>query len=563
MASAQNETQKIEKKSIKILKFDGNGEFKHFDFENIIKHCVAFANSDGGRLIIGIEDGEDLPPPNQAIDIDVENKIRHRISQLTHNVGSKAEIKIYENNSQTVEIEIFKSENTIASTVDGKYYIRVADKSVPLLPEDLSRFYADKPSFHWETKNRKVPRDRIDDDKLVKFISDIKSSPRVSDNVKRMSDDEILEHYFFTDGDFLTNLGVLWIGSRKDRGNLSYCPIIYFIKYDEREEKIKKISLDDYYLNPKELLQEVLKIDDWKEGNEIAQGMFRSIIPYYSEVILRELVVNALIHRPYSQGGEILIGLYHDRLEISNPGRLPLGITAENILHRSKRRNEKMAKVFSDLGLMEAEGTGIDKIYTSLFQSGKGKNLPIVFEGEDFVKITINKTKVNQNTIDLMNKLNTEFQELNLKEMISFGLIAESGTILAVEFNKKLNLDESLTRDAPRQWLGKLFELELIKLKGKTRGAEYFVNPEFLRKYNFKGKTTLKKIEPHRLKALIEEDLSCYKESLIKNIHQRIGKELAIRKIKSVLDEMVLNGEVTRSGANRWTKYSLNKINAK
>lgn len=55
---------------------------------------------------------------------------------------------------------------------------------------------------------------------------------------------------------------------------------------------------------------------------------------------VRELLVNALIHRPYTQRGDIYLNLDPDKLEVVNPGRLPLGVTPRNILHASRRRND-------------------------------------------------------------------------------------------------------------------------------------------------------------------------------------------------------------------------------
>jgi ATP-dependent DNA helicase RecG len=554
------ENQRFEKKSLRLLKLDSNDHYKNSDSDHVIaRHCVAFANiPDGGVMIIGIEDKEEFPPYNQLIkDEELPNKLRKRISEITQNVFVRIEIKKYSNQGEAVEIKIFPSKSTIASTSDGKYYIRSSDSSVAILPNELSRLFDDKPSFIWEIKKTVVPKERFDDDKLHVFISDIRASKKVSTHIKEKSDAEILEHYFFIDGDFLTNLGVLWIGSRKDRASLSYSPAVHFIKYDERGEKVHKITWDDYYLNPKELIGAILtQIPDWQEGVEIADGMFRKFIPNYSEIVIRELVTNALVHRPYTQRGEVLIYLHPDYLEIINPGFFPVGVTAQNFLHKSVRRNEKLAKVFSDLGLMEQEGSGIDKVYEILLSSGK--QIPIALQGDDFVSIKIKRRILKPEIIGLMERANNEF-ELTQKQLISLGLIAENNSLSALELNNKLNLNSISQPNALKHWLGNLQDLDLIKSKGKTKAVEYFVNPEFLKKSNFKGKTNLKRIEGHKLKALINEDLSIYESCLIKEIHQRIGEEIPIRKVKLMLDKMILDKDLIKVGSTRWTKYSLNK----
>lgn len=560
------ENQNFEKKSLKVLpEVDSEGNLRRLTSDQrdkIINPCVAFANSqDGGALIIGIEDGEELPPNTQIItDQDLPNKLRKRIGELSDGVGIKeSKIKKYQNGGEAIVIEILPSQSVIAATSEGRYYIRNSHRTEKLMPNELSRLLNDKPSFIWETIVRnKAPIKNADDDKLRNFISQIRSAnkERVSDHVKQKSDEEILEHYFFTDGDFLTNLGVLWIGSRQDRGRLSYCPTLTFLKFDEREERVKKISLDDYYLNPKELLDEVLKFPEWEEGVEISHEASRKLILNYPKDVIRELLVNAIIHRPYTQRGDVTIKLYPDYLEITNPGRFPLGVNAQNFLHRSVCRNEKLAAVCRSLGLMEKEGSGIDKIYESLLSSGKA--LPTVFEGDDFVSVKVERRILNKETIILLERARKDF-DLGQRELISLGLIAENNSLSALEFAKKLNLDFSSSSNPTTQWLGRLPKLEIIKSKGKAKGVEYFVNPEFLKKSNFKGKTNLKGILDHRLEELIYQDVSIYQPSSVGEINQRIGEEIPIRRLRTMLGKMVKKDMICKVGEKKWTKYLINK----
>jgi ATP-dependent DNA helicase RecG len=177
---------------------------------------------------------------------------------------------------------------------------------------------------------------------------------RISDFVKEKTDKELLEHYFFVIDNHLTNLGILWIGKREHRARLLYAPSIQFIKYDELEQKVNKQLWDDFYLNPKEQIQAIwTQVADFKEGIEFPDGIFRKKIANYDEVVVRELLANAIVHRPYTIRGDIFINLYIDRLEVHNPGLLPVGVSPQNILHRSVQRNAHLAKVFYDLKLME------------------------------------------------------------------------------------------------------------------------------------------------------------------------------------------------------------------
>ncbi|MFX5622772.1 ATP-binding protein, partial [Acinetobacter baumannii] len=82
------------------------------------------------------------------------------------------------------------------------------------------------------------------------------------------------------------------------------------------------------------------------EHYELPDGLYRQNVPAFDEIVVRELLVNALVHRPYTQRGEVFLSLYPDRLEVTNPGPLPLGVTPKNILHTTVRRNEHLARLF-------------------------------------------------------------------------------------------------------------------------------------------------------------------------------------------------------------------------
>lgn len=91
----------------------------------------------------------------------------------------------------------------------------------------------------------------------------------------------------------------------------------------------------------------------------------------------------------------------------------------------------------------------------------------------------------------------------------------------------------------------------------RSRGTEYRVNSTLLRNAEFKGATTLKRIEDYRLKELILEDLKLYKEAKLSEIRERIGSEISVKRIKTQLLKLEEEGIVGRRGSNRWTTYYL------
>jgi len=542
------ESQNLDKKSLRFLKG------KNTDWDEMAKDCVAFANAQGGFIYIGIENEDALPPINQKItDKNIPETIQKNIVQRTVHVSVATTINIAENKAEFIKIQIFRNVQTIASTTDGKYYIRVSDECRPIPPDEMARLAADKNAFVWEEQTtKKVNKLKVDEKKKVTFLSDIRKSQRVSSFIKEMSDDEILEFYFLKKGDFLTNLGILWIGERNDRASILYPPAIQIIRYNENDEKVWKLLLDDYFLNPKELLDKVLNdVPDWQESMEVSEGMFRKNIPFFPIEVVRELVVNALVHRTYTTRGDIFINIFPDKLEIHSPGRLPYGVTPKNILSQSIRRNEQLSKIFYDLGLMEKEGSGYDLVYAKLL--GSGKPLPIVTETDERVTVVVKKQFISKEVVRLMDKASSDFN-LKQKEIISLGLLAQQQSYSATEVSKILNQSEE---QGLRNWLGRLVELELIVKAGKGKGTQYSVNPEFIRKIDFKGKTNLKNIEDYRLEELIFKDISAYPKSGFSDIHKRIGEEINQYKVKRMLKNMVERDILGITGETRGMKYHL------
>lgn len=538
----------LDKKSISIIKG------KTADWKELAKDCIAFANSAGGKIIIGVEDDDTLPPSTQAISDDMIENILKRIPALTINVAIIPQKIIAENGGEYIELTVLRSSQTIASTTDGRYYMRVSDECKPILPDEIARLASEKDAFIWEEKTvRRIPLSDCDPEKFKQFINDMRSSERVSSFIKEMTAEEIAEHYFLTINGYLTNLGILWIGKRNDRAMLHYAPSVQFIKYDENEKKVFKKVWDDFSQNPKDLLSEILtQVPDWQEYVEVSDGIFRKNIYNYPPEVIRELIANAFAHRNYAMRGDIFINLFHDRLEIHSPGLLPLGVTPDNILTKSVQRNHLLAKLFYDLKLMEKEGSGYDRVYELLLANGK--EVPIVSEGDDRVIVTVKKQIINNEVLRLMDKASKELQ-LRQRELITLGIIAQNEGISATELTKLFNISKA---NGLLNWLGSLLDVGLILSKGKTKGTFYYVNPEFLRDANFIEKTNLRRIEPYRLQELIFEDLKNYPNSSIGEIHKRIGEEINSRTLKSKLDEMLEKSLISKSGEKKGTKYFIN-----
>jgi ATP-dependent DNA helicase RecG len=105
---------------------------------------------------------------------------------------------------------------------------------------------------------------------------------------------------------------------------------------------------------------------------EIHVGMLRVSVPEYPERALREAAANALVHRDYTRMGAVHIQWHEDRLEVSNPGGLPEGVTLNNLLVTPPRpRNLLLADAFKRAGLVERTARGIDTIFEEQLRNGR------------------------------------------------------------------------------------------------------------------------------------------------------------------------------------------------
>ncbi len=526
---------------------------KTADWKEVAKDCIGFSNAQGGCIDYGIEDNEDLPPSSQIIPKDLPIKLSNEIKSKTINVTAYPEIIRADNGGEYIHLIIHRG-IAAASTPSGKYYIRIADNTVPLVGNEITRLVAEKGNFKWELQETTWNYKLADPEKLKKFLNAIRSSDRVSNFVKNKEDREIMSHFFLIDenSNNMTNLGVLFIGTQAQRGRIYNSPIIQCIKYDENGEKVKKYLWDDFSMSPDELIQDVWdSIPEWRETNEIEEGLFRKDIPAYDSEIIRELACNALVHRPYTMAGDIFINIYPDRVEFTNPGPLPLGVTPENILHKTIKRNDHFATLCFVLHLMEREGSGYDKMFE--IQLRNGKQIPVVKEGDDFVTAIVRRRIISPESIKLI-RVALGITDLKQKQIICLGLIAQNESISAANLIKILELKN---REDLSPWLDPLIKHGIVLAVGSHRSKEYRVNQALLRDSSYKGTTTLKRVEDYRIRELVIEDLKIYECAPLKDIHLRIGKEIPYKRVLAQIKFLVSEGLVKEDGLNRWVRYRL------
>ncbi len=544
--SFEEENHSIEYKSLD--KTVGGKKLKE-----LARECVCFANAQGGTIFIGLDDKTKEPPKTQKISQDKINATLKALRGFTNSVGlAEPEHLIHDNGGEYFSFRVLPSLKTVAMTSDGKVGIRIGEECVPVDSQSLTQLVSEKGDFQWElVTHSRIRVENLPLENIQKFITDIRASDKVSEFMKQLDENSLLEHFRLVDDGMVTNLGLLWLGNPLQRSKISYPITVQYIVYDKNEEKVRKEEWHFNELNPKELLLDIeSKATELKYFYELPKGLFREKIRQYHPAVIRELLVNAFVHQSFTISGDIFIRVYTDRVEIMNPGGLPLGITKQNILHHSRRKNPHLIDVFKALGLMEGEGSGYDLIYEKL--SLDAKEYPEIENDIDYVKVTIFSTIISQDVLKLLDYALSHF-ELTQKEIITLGIIVREKKVSAVALAKFLQLGDE---GRLRSWVNSLLEKNILITQGKTKGLTYLINHEFLSAVEQNIKPSLKTLEPHALKALIYEDLKIHPNSSKSDISSRLP-DIELKDIQKILYEGVKNEELLKEGGNKNRTYLL------
>lgn len=183
----------------------------------------------------------------------------------------------------------------------------------------------------------------------------------------------------------------------------------------------------------------------------------------YPEVAIREALLNAIVHRDYGISASTLLSIYSNRIELISIGGLAGGIAYDDMmLGISYCRNKKLADVFYRMGLIEAYGTGIKKIMSS-YQNSFVKPEIIVSSGA--FKFIL----PNQNII-VLNDVSKDSIKDN-KEKLILNILSDKSFHSRLEFEKVLGVSTSTIR----RILQKLIKEELVAIKGEGKNTLYYL----------------------------------------------------------------------------------------
>ncbi|MCD8307945.1 MAG: putative DNA binding domain-containing protein [Clostridia bacterium] len=444
---------------------------KKLDDSVILEVVVAFANTEGGTLYLGVNnDGDVTGLHRDHMDISVLSAFI--ANNTVPPVTTRAEI--IDAGKPVLKLTVSKSYNGIVATISGKVYRRQIKSDG--FPEDVIMYPLEYATRISELRLIDISSRIVPDATLKDF--DAFEIQRLRRVINRYSSETVLNELSDEDlfkalgivhdynGDcFPTNAGIILIGTRDAIKRYTPTSMATFQVLEGLDVKVN----DDMQMS---LLAMIEKISDymekWNPANEVTMGMYRMSIPDFDQRAFREALVNAFSHRDYSKMGRVRVAVDDDGLTISNPGGFIEGISVNNLLRAEPHgRNMALCDILKRIGLAEKTGRGIDRIYEGSLKYGKA--LPD-YSGSTSVSVSlfIHHSKPDKAFIEMLNF----FSEKNgsnpsINTMLILNALKDSPRSNL----KKLVTYTSLPESIIQPILDKLMSLEIAKRvdDGKTK----------------------------------------------------------------------------------------------
>lgn len=341
-----------------------NIEYKISWRDEYLKWLCGFANAQGGKLIIGVNDNGEvagLPEAARLLE-DIPNKAKDIL-------GIMVDVNMHgENGKEYLEVTIDPYPNPIS--YKGQYHYRSGSTKQELKGAALDRFLLRKQGKRWD--GVPVPRVTLADLSDLAFSHFRKravTSKRLPKEEVSVSNNLLLEKLRLIEGTYLKRAALLLfhpdpeafftgayikVGFFRTHTDLLYHDTIHGNLF-EQVDKTMDLLLTKYM---KALIS--------------YEGIHRVETYPFPEEAIREAVVNAVIHKDYGCGNPIQISVYDDQVYIWNQGQLPDDWTVEKLLdkHPSLPYNPDIANTFFRAGYIESWGRGMKKIIDECTKAG-------------------------------------------------------------------------------------------------------------------------------------------------------------------------------------------------
>ncbi len=524
---------------------------------DIIDAVVAFANTDGGELYLGVEDNGEITGLHKS-HMDTTQLAAFIANKTVPPIAVRTEI--LELDRPVLKIDVPKK-TAIVSSSAGKIQRRRlkpdgTPENVPLYPYEIATRLSSLSLFDYSAQP--VPdSDYGDLDTLERErLRNIIRSYRGEVALLELEDEELdkaLQLVTTLDGKLVpTFCGLLLIG-RKDKLK-QYMPTA--------ESAIQVLSGTDvrvnesFYLPILAAFEKIMEcFSAWNREEELEMGLFRYAIPDFDQRAFREALVNAFSHRDYAALGRVRVQITDEGMMVTNPGGFVEGIRADNLINAEPHgRNPALADALKRIGLAERTGRGIDRIYEGSLLYGRA--LPDYSHSTTgSVRLFIPKGPTDKAFIQMLSHEHQRTgRSLSIYSLLVVSSLRQFHRASVQDVVADIHTDERRTRVI----LESLTDSGLVEAGGTGRGRYYMLGSAYYRyKKDMVSYTRQKGIDTIRYDELIlhlaKQQGFVKRADVIDLLH--IDAPQAYR----ILANLVKHGHLVLTGRGAGAKYVINK----
>lgn len=335
-------------------------EFKQsfHSVQEIARVIAAFANTQGGLLVLGVKSDGTIEGIKENLDI-----IQQKISQANATIHPApiTNVGIHTlDHKKVILITVHKADSSVFHSVEGVIYVRLGSTVQKLEGQSIVEFLRNRQILLFEESLEfSASLKDIDENKVKEYLNLRKQT----DYLQNHSIQDFLlskKLISFQPDVKLKSVSLLFFA--KDSQSFFPYNLIKLVRFDGIEP-IKVLAYEEAKGNLPQIIDHSVNFMRRFIAKEfIITDTKRKEIPFLPEDAVREAIINAVAHRDYFNKNEIQLSIFDDRVEITNPGGLPEGMSPELLGSLSIQRNPKIYQLLKDYAYMEGIGSGISKI---------------------------------------------------------------------------------------------------------------------------------------------------------------------------------------------------------
>ena len=433
------------------------------EVELLAETLVAFANSDGGTVLVGVDEQGQATGP--VYPDELEEVLQAAVRECRPPVEARWHQAAAEEGLAFAIVVVRSPE--LHSLADGRVLVRAGADNRPLSGDQIRQLAATKSTGDFEAEPAPgAQREDFDDEVIAEFVT--RWEERQHREWTRTVDDLLVEVGALDEDGRPTVAGVLMFASNPQaflpQSGLTFVKFVGMLPrgesgqpgYGRREEIGGPLA---------RIIQRTWEVvgEEMRTG-AVVTGLEREERNEYPVSAVREALVNAVAHRDYRLGGRrIEVRMFRDRMEITSPGGLPGFITVDNIVEEHFSRNPRLVSGLFQWGYIEELGLGVDLMIEEMVRAGhpapKFKDTPYSF--------TVTLYNVRERA-----PLPSWTRTMNERQARALAYVQEHGRITNREYRQ---LCSDVSTDTLRLDLVDLVEQGILLKIGAKKGTYYIL----------------------------------------------------------------------------------------